>query len=87
MLPGCRGMYPSKCGVTRVTGVTKIGKLLYLLDIFNVTSASYSYLQECNSAIWCNASGARKRDGGFVQVQETRYFPLPVCPMDTNNGL
>jgi hypothetical protein len=39
-----------------------IGNLLYLLKIINVTPASQTKFEACNSAIWCNASDARKRN-------------------------
>lgn len=58
MLTGCGGIYPSESGVTRVTGVTIIGKSLYLFNILHVTPTSHAYLEACNSATWCNASDA-----------------------------
>lgn len=55
MLPGSGGTYPSKFGVTRVTGVTHDRNLLYLLNNIDVTPTLRTDPEACNSANWCNA--------------------------------
>lgn len=48
MLPGSGARICSKCGVTRVTGVTRNAKLLYLLIFIGVTPIWHTNFQACN---------------------------------------